>query len=63
MIVDKTGILLVPGKGGMDCPGNGAQGNECCCDECDYMMCCMERHDEIECAACGDSRCPRAGMA
>ncbi len=41
MIVDITGVLLIPGKDGMDCPGNGLHpGIQCCCDECDYLICC-----------------------
>ncbi len=33
MIIDITGIELIPGNHGKDCPGNGENGNECCCDE------------------------------
>ena len=29
MIIDITGIELIPGNGGKDCPGNGENGNEC----------------------------------
>ena len=44
MIVDVTGVPLIPGNGGKDCPGNGKNPEyECCCDECDYMMVCFER--------------------
>lgn len=43
MITDATGITLIPGNKGMDCPGNGKNaGLNCCCNECDYMMCCLE---------------------
>lgn len=28
-------IILVPGNGGKDCPGNCDW-----CDECDYLICC-----------------------
>jgi hypothetical protein len=47
MIVDVTGIILVPGNGGADCPGNGEHYDEsgnlipCCCDECDYLALCI----------------------
>ena len=47
MIVDVTGVTLMPGNRGENCPGNGkhydANGElvECCCDECDYMLCCF----------------------
>ena len=43
MFVDISGVPLIPGNGGRDCPGNGADPQiECCCDECDYMMLCFE---------------------
>lgn len=48
MIVDITGTILIPGNGGKNCPGNGLHKHpdgstiECCCDECDYMLCCYE---------------------
>ena len=62
MIIDVTGTVLIPGNLGKDCPGNGEtkdqNGNiiECCCDECDYMLCCYEG-----CIgeACTDIECPR----
>lgn len=64
MIVDITGIELTPGNRGRDCLGNGRhldeQGNriECCCDECDYYLCCISSTDE--CENCCDSECPRS---
>ncbi len=48
---DITGTPIIPGNGGRDCPGNGLhrdeQGNiiECCCDECDHLMCCVGWED------------------
>ena len=57
MIVDITGTLLIPGNGGKDCPGNGETG-ECCCDECDYMMCCFGE-GKPDCGGCKDRFCPR----
>ena len=48
MIVDVSGTVLTPGNYGEDCMGNGKHfdenGNliECCCDECDYLICCTE---------------------
>ena len=43
MIVDATGIELIPGNQGKDCPGNGRNPIiECCCNECDYFLCCMD---------------------
>jgi len=48
MIIDVTGVELTPGNGGRDCKGNGLHYDEngglieCCCDECDYAVCCLE---------------------
>lgn len=66
MIIDVTGVELNPGNNGRDCFGNGEhfdeQGNpiECCCDECNYMMRCLETHSEDECEICDDIYCPHA---
>lgn len=66
MIIDVTGVMLIPGNEGKDCPGNGQHiddyGNpiECCCDECDYMICCLETHNQEECKICTDNKCPHA---
>ena len=61
MIEDVSGILLIPGKQGRDCPGSGESLlAECCCDECAYYICCMDGHDETECIVCLDQNCPRA---
>lgn len=60
MIVDVTGTILVPGNRGRDCPGNGRhEGIACCCDECDYMLCCIDDHSEKQCPVCKDAHCPR----
>ncbi len=60
MIIDKpTGIELIPGNGGKDCPGNGENGNECCCDECDYLGCCINHFRKKPCNECLVLRCPR----
>ena len=60
MIIDITGIELVPGKCGDECPGSWEfAGLDCCCDECDYMRCCQEDHDPGECRTCVDKDCPR----
>lgn len=62
MIIDATGIVLTPGNMGKDCRGNGKHYGEngdlieCCCDECDYMMCCTY---ESDCRNCTDKRCER----
>lgn len=66
MAVDVTGTLLTPGWSGKRCKGNGEHKNlfgkyiECCCDECDYMMCCDESFDMEECEFCNDRECPNA---
>ncbi len=62
MIIDITGTVLLPGNMGKDCLGNGTHKDiECCCDECDYMMCCLETHDPKSCLDCTYKECPRAG--
>lgn len=46
-IIDISGIKLTPGNHGRDCRRNGFHTNsrgktiECCCDECDYFLCCF----------------------
>ena len=63
MIVDVTGTILTPGNYGKDCLGNGTDPNiECCCDECDYMQCCLDKEYPKECIVCNDSHCPRGGI-
>ena len=65
MITDITGIVLTPGNFGKDCFGNGKHtdenGNliECCCDECDYMLCCFPQGDYVDCVKCTTVKCPR----
>ncbi len=66
MIIDITGIELTPGNYGNDCMGNGkhfgknGETIECCCDECDYMICCFNMEDLSECSNCTDKNCPRS---
>ena len=43
-ITDITGIELTSGKLAV-CQGNGEQGFECCCDECDYCLLCYSEFD------------------
>ena len=43
-VIDVTGIELTPGKPNV-CLGNGADGNEMCCDECDYFLLCFPQYD------------------
>ncbi|MBR2292756.1 MAG: hypothetical protein IKA44_00415 [Clostridia bacterium] len=42
--IDITGIELAQGKPTV-CLGNGEQGFECCCDECDYFLLCFPEFD------------------
>ena len=58
MIADITGVVLLPGNNGEDCPGNGLSG-ECCCDECDYMLFCFGIV-QPSCESCCDQACPRS---
>ena len=44
-IIDITGIELKQGEPTV-CLGNGEQGFECCCDECDYFLLCFFDFDE-----------------
>ena len=61
MIIDITGTKLTPGNRGKDCLGNGEHhGTECCCNECDYMLCCLDSHNPEECFTCSDRDCPRS---
>ena len=39
-IIDITGVELTPGDSSV-CLGNGEEGFECCCDECDYYLLCF----------------------
>ena len=43
-IIDITGVELTPGEPAV-CLGNGEQGFECCCDECDYFLLCFPEFD------------------
>ena len=61
MIIDITGTMLIPGEQGKNCPGNGQISSvECCCDECDYLQCCLPEHPMQECLNCNDPHCPHA---
>ena len=42
--IDVTGVELTPGDRTV-CLGNGLQGFECCCDECDYYLLCYPEFD------------------
>ena len=43
-IMDITDIELTPGNPDI-CFGNGDQGYECCCDECDHFLLCFPEFD------------------
>ena len=43
-VIDIIGIELTPGQPDV-CLGNGEQGFECCCDECDYYLLCFPEFD------------------
>ena len=43
-VIDITGVELTPGEPTV-CLGNGEQGFECCCDECDYYLLCFPEFD------------------
>ena len=61
MIIDVSGVELIPGNYGQDCPGNGLDDSmECCCDECEYMMCCFEMDSPDWCIQCNDKECPNS---
>lgn len=42
-------IILTPGNCSKDCLGNGEHFDsnneliECCCEECDYLLCCLNK--------------------
>ena len=41
---DVIDVEITPGKPSV-CLGNGEQGFECCCDECDYYLLCFPEFD------------------
>lgn len=69
MIIDITGTELTPGNNFKDCLGNGENYDEngilieCCCDECDYYICCLandwEAYYDDRCVICDKKECPR----
>lgn len=59
MLRDVTGYSLIPGNQGKDCPANGTNPEvECCCDECDYLLCCVDERFPDVCDDCKDADCP-----
>ena len=67
MIIDISGITLTPGNFGKNCQGNGKHRDikgsliECCCDECNYLLCCTSKN--VDCSECTDTDCPRKNNA
>ena len=60
MIIDISGTVLIPGNSGKDCPGNGCDETvECCCNACDYFLCCIDETYPDCCADCNSEECPR----
>ena len=53
MIIDVTGMELIPGNGGDNCPGRIE-----CCGECDFLQCCLEEFDAGKCEKCSKTDCP-----
>ena len=43
-VIDVSGVELTSGEPAA-CLGNGEQGYECCCDECDYFLFCFPEYD------------------
>ncbi len=43
-VIDINGVELAPGEPAV-CLGNGEQGFECCCDECNYFLLCFPEFD------------------
>ena len=43
-VIDITDVELMSGEPAV-CLGNGEQGFECCCDECDYYLLCFSEFD------------------
>ena len=65
MIIDVTGTILTPGNHGKDCLGNGEhEGEICCCDECDFMLCCFPEYakNPTSCEECKHLECPRKSL-
>ena len=57
-------IKLTPGNFGRDCLYNGMNFDnkgriiECCCDECDFLICCVENIRDEDCLGCVTAKCP-----
>lgn len=66
MKVVSKDVDIMPGNEGRDCLGNGETLDEngdlieCCCDECDYLMCCYYKN--VDCLSCDIDECPRKSI-
>ena len=59
MIIDVTGTVVTPGNYGKECIANGFnKGIACCCEECDYLLCCIDDEWDSACKLCKDYNCP-----
>jgi len=54
-VIDITGVELTPGDPTV-CLGNGEQGFECCCDECDFYLLCFPEFDSKNKEKIGDDK-------
>lgn len=64
MMIDATETVLTPGNLGKYCMGNGEHPeSDCCCDQCDYLLCCLDSHDPTECGNCREPNCPHSNYA
>lgn len=61
-MIDKNNYKLTPGNKGKNCICNGKHYDNdgklitICCDECDYLMCCIEEIND--CYSCMVASCP-----
>ena len=51
---------IIPGNCGNDCPYNGEGSEECLCDECDFLLCCLDENKD-DCKIC-DIMCPKKDL-
>lgn len=58
------GVTLSPGNLGNDCIYNGLHKDifgrtiECCCDECNFLLCCIPENNKNKCENCTQKYCP-----
>ena len=64
MLSDKNNKQPYPGNNGRLCIFNGShldkngKAVECRCDECSYLMCCLDNFSESDCYSCKELNCP-----